>query len=135
LDFEYFSAGNSGRLGPREHGPAGPSVHHGPKMEVQEQFSPELHQAACSSGEIAAANWGKLGGRHPDAHRRRNLLRQLQGKPGSGEVQTPMVGVHQGDGSGQGKLKLTGGNVVWGEARCCFIGAWTSGGVRVAINW
>jgi hypothetical protein len=57
-------------------------------MEVQEQFLPELHQAACSSGENAAANWRKRGGRRLDAHRRRNSPRQLQGKPGSGEVQT-----------------------------------------------
>jgi hypothetical protein len=57
-------------------------------MEVQEQFSPELHQAACSGGENAAVSWGKRGGRCSDAHWRRNSSRQLQGKKGSGDVQT-----------------------------------------------
>jgi hypothetical protein len=84
-------------------------------MEVQEQFSPELCKAACSGGEIAAASWGKWGGRHLGAHRRRSSPRQLQKRPGSGEVRTT-AGVCRGDGSGRGKLKPSGG--MWsGERR------------------
>jgi hypothetical protein len=65
-------------------------------MEVQEQFLPELHQAACSSGENAAANWGKL----TEAAAR---------KTGQRRSTDSEVGVRRGDGLGRGKLKLSGG--------------------------
>jgi hypothetical protein len=134
LDFEYFSAGNSGGLGPREHGPAGPSVHHGPKMEVQEQFSPELHQAAVPVGKLLLRIGGNWEG---------GILMLTEGETCRGSCRESQAAVkYRLDGQSSSrrwlrarKAEIDWGNVVWGEARCCFIGAWTSGGVRVAINW
>jgi hypothetical protein len=102
-------------------------------MEAQEQFSPELCQAACSSGENAAASWRKQEGRCPDAHRRRNSPRRLQGRPGSGEVQTRWPKFIEEMARAR-KAEIEWVNGVWGEAPCHFIGAWTSGGSRAAIN-